>query len=309
MEQSNEKQLQIQRLLDTIQRKGETIHNLEAQVSQLVEAFNAQQANIVNSSQKEHALDAEIEVLIEEEQTYVEKDQIGEKLVKRELKRKVPDNEARFTLPDWDQSRRNQKSSGQRSKLIQELSIDCAYLLCIAWKKYRESKKDLHMVFIDLEKAYDKVTREVLWRCLEVSGVPIAYIRVIKDMYEGASTRVRTAGGDSKYFPVEMGLHQGSALSPFLLALVLDVLMRHIQGRVPWLKVWRQTLESKGFKLSRSKTEYLECKFSDERHEEEVEVKIDTQVIPKRHSLKYLGSIIQGDHEIDEDVIHRIGAG
>ncbi|XP_070057181.1 uncharacterized protein [Nicotiana tomentosiformis] len=56
-------------------------------------------------------------------------------------------------------------------------------------------------------------------------------------------------------------------------------------------------------------TEYLEYKFSDERHEEEVEVKIDTQVIPTRDSFKYLGSIIQGNGEIDEDVTHRIGAG
>ncbi|XP_009779407.1 uncharacterized protein LOC142163472 [Nicotiana tabacum] len=75
------------------------------------------------------------------------------------------------------------------------------------------------------------------------------------------------------------------------------------------LEVGRQTLESKGFKLSRSKTEYLECKLSDERHEEEVEVKIDTQVIPKRDSFKYFGFIIQGNREIGEDFTHRIRAG
>ncbi|KAG5600776.1 hypothetical protein H5410_032146 [Solanum commersonii] len=73
------------------------------------------------------------------------------------------------------------------------------------------------------------------------------------------------------------------------------------------LEVWRQTLESKGFRLSGTKTEYLGCKFSDALDETDVEVRLATQIIPKKESFKYFGSVIQKSGDIDDDVIHRIG--
>jgi len=71
----------------------------------------------------------------------------------------------------------------------------------------RDRKVDLHMVFINLEKAYNRVPREVLWRCFEAKRVSPTYIRVIKDMYEGGRTPVRTPGGVSDDFAVSLGLH------------------------------------------------------------------------------------------------------
>jgi len=109
------------------------------------------------------------------------------------------------------------------------------------------------------------------------------YIRVIKDMYKGGRTSVRTPGGVTNDFFVGMSLHQGFALNPFFFTLVMDELTRGIQDALPWcmlfiddivlidktrqgvnnkLERWRHTLEVRGFRVSRSKTEYLHCCFS-----------------------------------------------
>ena len=90
------------------------------------------------------------------------------------------------------------------------------------------------MVFIDLEKAYDKIPRNVMWWALDKHKVPSKYVTLIKDMYNNAVTSVRTNDGITAYFPIKIGLHQGSDLSPYLFALVMDEVIRNIQGDIPW---------------------------------------------------------------------------
>ena len=69
------------------------------------------------------------------------------------------------------------------------------------------------------------------------------------------------------------------------------------------LELWRQTLESKGFRLGKTKTEYMRCGFSTTKHEE---VSLDGQVIPQQDTFRHLRSMLQKDGDIDEDVSHRI---
>ena len=64
--------------------------------------------------------------------------------------------------------------------------------------------------------------------------VPSKDVTLIKDMYNNVVTSVRTNDGNTDYFPIKIGLHQGSTLSPYLFALVMDEVTRNIQGDIPW---------------------------------------------------------------------------
>ena len=70
-------------------------------------------------------------------------------------------------------------------------STDVVFALRMLIEKYREGQRELHCVFVDLEKAYDRVPREELWYCMRKSGVAEKYVRAMQDMYEGCKTVVR----------------------------------------------------------------------------------------------------------------------
>jgi hypothetical protein len=113
-------------------------------------------------------------------------------------------------------------------------TMEVIFLIRQVMERYMEQKKDLHMVFIDLEKAYDKIPRNLIWWALDKHKVPTKYVTLIKDMYDKVVTSVQTSDGDINVFPINIGLHQGSALSPYLFALVIDEVIRDIQGDIPW---------------------------------------------------------------------------
>ena len=75
----------------------------------------------------------------------------------------------------------------------------------------------MHMVIIDLKKAYNMVPREILRWTLMKKGAPIKYIDIIKDMYDGVVTNVRTCGGITSDFFITIGLHQGSVIESILI--------------------------------------------------------------------------------------------
>ena len=89
-------------------------------------------------------------------------------------------------------------------------------------EKYRDGQRELHCAFIDLEKAYERVPREEVWNCLSLKNMPQAYIKDVQEMCDHKTTQARCGSGVSEKFETKLGVQQGSALSPFLFAVVMD---------------------------------------------------------------------------------------
>ena len=74
-----------------------------------------------------------------------------------------------------------------------------------------------YMCFIDLQKAYDSVNRELLWVVLARFGIPEKILTVIRQFHKGMQARVCTDDGErSALFAVTQGMRQGYVLSPLL---------------------------------------------------------------------------------------------
>ncbi|XP_051787950.1 uncharacterized protein LOC127529167 [Erpetoichthys calabaricus] len=145
-------------------------------------------------------------------------------------------------------------------------------------------------------------------------------------MYEGSVTVVRSPVGVTDAFKVEVGLHQGSALSPFLFAMMMDRLTNEIRQESPWtvmfaddtvicsdsreqveetLERWRYALGRRGMKVNRNKTEYM-CV-----NEQEVSgmVRMQEVELAKVDEFKYLGSTVQSNGDCGGEVQKRVQAG
>ena len=89
---------------------------------------------------------------------------------------------------------------------------------------------------MDLEKTYDRIPGEELWYCMRKSGIVEKYVQLVQLVqykYEGSETVVRCAVGSTESFKVKFGLHQGSALNPFVFAVIMDRLTDEVRREPP----------------------------------------------------------------------------
>jgi Reverse transcriptase (RNA-dependent DNA polymerase) len=119
-------------------------------------------------------------------------------------------------------------SKNQFSFMPGRSTMEVIFLIRQLMERHREQKV-LHMIFIDLEKTYDKIPRNIMWWTLEKKLVPTKYVTLIKDMYKNVVTYVRACDGESDTFSIKIRLHQESALSPYIFTLVMNEITKDIQ--------------------------------------------------------------------------------
>jgi hypothetical protein len=84
--------------------------------------------------------------------------------------------------------------------------MEAIFLIRQLVERYREHN-DLHMIFIDLEKAYDKIPRNIIGWALKRKLVQTKYVTLIKDMYSNVVTCIRECDGESDTFPIKIRLY------------------------------------------------------------------------------------------------------
>ena len=121
--------------------------------------------------------------------------------------------------------------------------------------------------------------------------------------------------GKTEGIEIGVGLHQGSALSPLLFVIIIEVITEEIEERTPWamlfaddlvlcdpdremrelrLERWRECMEKNGLKVSRAKTEHLQT------------TKTEMVNLPTVQSFRYFGSTIDREGGASKDVDNRV---
>ena len=157
-------------------------------------------------------------------------------------------------------------------------TIDAIFCLRHTQALYRAKNRPLYHIFVDLEKAFDRIPRASITWALRRQGVPEILVRSVMQLYVGSTTKVLAAGGLSDVLGLSVGVHQGSALSPLLFNIVMEEATKECTKLVPWtmlyaddlvltaetweevvekFKSWKVALERRGMKVNMSKTKIL----------------------------------------------------
>ena len=211
-------------------------------------------------------------------------------------------------------------------------TTDQIFTLKQIFEKSWEYAKDVFACFVDLEKAYDRVPRDKLWKVLQDYGIDGQLLLAIKSFYCEPEVCVRVNGKKSKPFHVGVGLRQGCVLSPLLFIIYMNwidklsrtdgcvtignnkisrllfaddlvLLASSESGLQRALNGFAAACDIAGMKISTSKTEVLHLS----RKPNQCSLQVSGVSLKQVEKFKYLGVAFTSDGRQDEELDIRMG--
>ena len=105
-------------------------------------------------------------------------------------------------------------------------TTDQLFTLRQVFEKAWEFAKPVYTAFIDSEKTYDRVPRDLLWNVLKEYGISGRLLVGIRSLYNDCKSHVRINGSKSNSFRVRVGLRQECVLSPLVFIIFMDRISR-----------------------------------------------------------------------------------
>jgi len=212
-------------------------------------------------------------------------------------------------------------------------TVDQLYTLGRVLEGAWEFAQPVYTCFVDLEKAFDRVPRGLMWGVLREYGVPDSLIGAVRSLYDRCQSLVRIAGSKSNLFPVRVGLRQGCPLSPILFITYMDRISRRSQGvegvRFGDLRIgsllfaddvvlmassgrdlqlslerFATECEAAGMGISTSKSEAMVI----DRKRVECNLRVGEEILSQAEEFKYLGVLFTSEGRMEREIDRRIGA-
>ena len=190
-----------------------------------------------------------------------------------------------------------------------------------------EHNQQMNIAFIDQEKAFDRINREILWATLENYGIKGTLLDCVRAIYRNSESAVRTKTGLSNWFPVTSGVRQGCVLSPLLFIIYMDSIIKiddttketnevkellfaddqcliqndcnNLQKHIDLL---HKNCLKHDMKINKEKTEVM-CV---SREQKSINIHIDDQPLKQVNEFRYLGSIFAEDGRLNREIESRI---
>ena len=220
--------------------------------------------------------------------------------------------------------------------------VDQVFVMEQMSEKFVDKSKCLYVAYKNLEKAYDRVDRDAMWRVLGMYGINGQLLKAVQSLYEKSEACVRVCREEGELLEVGEGLRQGCVMSPWLFNLFMDAAMkkvrekagdvgvtmrderRNIKWKVDWLmfaddtvllgdsdeKLERLVQEfgrvCQRRKLSVNETKSKIMNIGKNGEENQVNISLNDRRMEEVETYRYLGVDISSDGGMGEEVNQRI---